>query len=219
MPRRSAADALKTRASILERSVDLASLEGLEGVTMGRLASDLAMSKAGVLNHFPSKEELQLATLRQAFARFGREVWEPAADAAPGRARLLAICDAWLTYLAADVFPGGCFMTAASAEFDDRPGRVRDLLAVSHRRWMKTLEAEAKVAIKAGELPPRSDPGAIAFQLNALAMGVNQARHLSRDEASVDWAWRAMRQILHAPRARRRSSTPPRRAPVGRRTG
>lgn len=204
MPRRSVADTRKTRAAILQRSVDVASVEGLEGLTLGRLAGDLAMSKAGVLGHFGTKEELQLATLGRAMSMFRTAVWDPAAAAKPGRARLLAICDAWLSYLSADVFPGGCFMTAAAAEFDDRPGRVRDALVASHLQWMEALASEATVAIDAGELPPAANPNAIAFQVNALAMGVNQARHLAGDEAASVYAWRAMRELLGSPHARRR---------------
>src|ERR1700712_5616613 len=105
MPRRSAADAARTRTAILERSVDLASLEGLEGLTIGRLAADLQMSKGGVLGHFGTKEELQLAALATAREIYREQIWEPAQHAAPGRARLLAIADAWLSYLARDVFP------------------------------------------------------------------------------------------------------------------
>jgi AcrR family transcriptional regulator len=203
MPRRSAAAALETRDAILERSVSVASVEGLEGLTMGRLAGDLAMSKAGVIGHFGTKEELQLATLARALARFRASVWDPAADARPGRARLLAICDAWLSYLDEDVFPGGCFMTSASAEFDDRPGRVRDALVAAHHRWMGVLASEVRVAVAAGELPRSADPSAIAFQLNALAMGVNQALHLADDDTAILHAWRAMRAALGSPRARR----------------
>lgn len=208
MPRRSVADALKTRHAILDRSVDLASVEGLDGLTIGRLAGDLSMSKAGVLGHFGTKEELQLATLGQALAVFRAEVWEQAAATKPGRARLLAICDAWLAYLCEDVFTGGCFMTAASAEFDDRPGRVRDLLAGAHLQWMDVLTSEARAAVASGELPRSKDPAAVAFQLNALAMGVNQARHLADDENASVYAWRAMRELLGAPRARRRPRKP-----------
>ena len=133
MPRRSAADAARTRTAILERSVDLASVEGLEGLTIGRLAADLQMSKAGVLGHFGTKEELQLAALGAARERLPpRDLGAGRQAAAPGRARLLAIADAWLSYLGRDVFPGGCFVAAASCEFDDRPGRVRDAIAAMH---------------------------------------------------------------------------------------
>jgi AcrR family transcriptional regulator len=205
MPRRSAADAARTHAAILERSIDVASVEGLEGLTIGRLAGDLQMSKAGVLGHFGTKEELQLATVRGAMEIFAREVWEPAEDAAPGRARLLVIADAWMSYLGRDVFPGGCFMTAASTEFDGRPGRVRDTLARANERWMAVLAADARAAVKAGELPRGTDADDVAFGMNAIAMGVNQARHLHGDASAPDRGWRAMRTLLGAPRARRRA--------------
>jgi AcrR family transcriptional regulator len=204
--RRSVADTARTHAAIVDRAVDLASVEGLEGLTIGRLATDMQMSKAGVLAHFGTKEELQLATLKAAFGVYAREVWEPASGAAPGRARLLAIADAWLDYLDRDVFPGGCFVTAASCEFDDRPGRVRDALSAAYRQWLDLLAGEARVAVRAGELRRGTDPQDVAFGLNAIAMGVNQARHLFGDEAAAERGWRAMRALLGAPRARRRAA-------------
>jgi AcrR family transcriptional regulator len=204
MPRRSAADAARTREAILDRSVALASIEGLEGLTIGRLATDLHMSKAGVLGHFGTKEELQLAALGAARAIYRREVWERAQDATPGRARLLAIADAWLSYLGRDVFPGGCFVTAASCEFDDRPGRVRDAVAALHREWMAVLVAEARRAVADGDLPRGTVPEDVAFTMNAIAMGVNQGRHLVGDPDAPVRGWRAFRTLLHAPRARRK---------------
>ena len=204
MPRRSVADAARTRSTILDRSVALASVEGLEGLTIGRLAGDLQMSKAGVLGHFGTKEELQLAALDAARAVYRREVWDRAAPATPGRARLLAIADAWLSYLARDVFPGGCFVTAASCEFDDRPGRVRDRIRTQHGEWMAVLAREARQAIADGDLPRATDADDVAFTMNAIAMGVNQGRHLLGDADAPARGWRAMRTLLHAPRARRK---------------
>ncbi|MCW2983280.1 MAG: TetR/AcrR family transcriptional regulator [Conexibacter sp.] len=204
MPRRSAADAARTHDAILARAVDVASLEGLEGLTIGRLAGDLTMSKAGILGHFGTKEELQLAALGAARTVYRREIWDRACDAPAGRARLLAIADAWLSYLARDVFPGGCFLSAASTEFDDRPGRVREAVVAMHREWMAVLAAEARTAVRNGELPRGTDPEDVAFGLNAIAMGVNQARQLVGDDAAPQRGWRAMRALLGAPRARRR---------------
>ena len=212
MPRRSAADAARTRTAILDRSVAVASVEGLEGLTIGRLAGDLEMSKAGVLGHFGTKEELQLAALKAARAVYRREVWERAQDAPAGRARLLAIADAWLSYLARDVFPGGCFVTAASCEFDDRPGRVRDAVAAMHGEWMAVLAGEARRAIADGDLPRGTVPEDVAFTMNAIAMGVNQARHLAGDADAPGRGWRAMRALLGAPRARRRLAPAPAKA-------
>src|SRR3954447_1785713 len=112
MARRSAAEAAQTRTAILDRSVALASLEGLEGLTIGRLAADLDMSKSGVLGHFGAKEELQLAVVDTAADIFAREVAAQAQDAKPGLPRLRAMCAAWVSYLERRVFPGGCFFTA-----------------------------------------------------------------------------------------------------------
>jgi AcrR family transcriptional regulator len=204
MPRRSAADAARTRQAIVERSVAVASIEGLEGLTIGRLAADLEMSKAGLLGHFGTKEELQLAALGAAREVYRRELWERARDADPGRARLLAIADAWMSYLARDVFPGGCFVTAAAAEFDDRPGRVHDAVVAMHEEWMAVLTAEARTAVARGEVPRGTDPADVAFGLNSIAMGVNQARRLLGDDGAPERGWRAMRALLGAPRARRR---------------
>jgi AcrR family transcriptional regulator len=196
MPRRSVADTARTHAAIVERAVNVASVEGLEGLTIGRLAADMNMSKAGVLGHFGTKEELQLAAMETAFRVFTREVWEPASEAAPGRARLVAVADAWLDYLRRDVFPGGCFVMAASCEFDDRPGRVREALAAAYRRWLDALAEEARIAVGAGELPRGTDPQDVAFGLNAIAMGVNQARRLFGNEAAVERGRRAMGALL-----------------------
>jgi AcrR family transcriptional regulator len=198
-PRRSVAEARETRTAIVDRAVQVSSVEGLEGLTIGRLASSLQMSKSGVLGHFGSKEALQLSALEAAIAVFRREVWEPTADAEPGLPRLLAICDAWISYLERGVFPGGCFLTAAACEFDDREGAVRDAIADAMSRWYRALESNARVAIDAGDLPPGSDAKSIALQLNALAMGANQALQLFGDRRAAQTARRAMRNLLSTP--------------------
>ncbi len=195
-PRRSAAEAHDTRESIIARSIEIGSVEGLEGITIGRLAGDVRMSKAGVLGHFGTKEELQRATLEAAIAIFRQQVWEPALEFAPGRQRLGAICERWISYLADPPFPGGCFLTAASCEFDGRTGPVHDAIKGALRLWLTTLQEQAQTAIDAGELPAESDPFAIAFQLNAIAMGANQAVQLLAHEHAVAIARAAMQQTL-----------------------
>lgn len=154
------------------------------------------MSKAGVLGHFGTKEDLQLSTLHAAIDIFRREVWEPAADVTPGLARLKAICDHWISYLERRVFPGGCFLTAVSCEFDDRPGPIHDAIARALKIWLRALRDEAQTAIDDGDLPPRTDAAAIAFQLNALAMGANQALQLLDDAHATRLAHRAMHDML-----------------------
>ena len=190
MPRRSAAAALETRRAIVDRAVDVASLEGLEGLTIGRLAGELEMSKAGVIGHFGSKEALQLAALERANAIFTREVWEPAAGLEPGRARLDAIADAWVSYLERDVFPGGCFLTAASTEWDGRSGPVRDEVKRTFDRWWRVLASQAKAA-------GFGDPDQVAFEMYGIAMGLNQALQLGLDPRAPYRARQAMRRLLH----------------------
>jgi AcrR family transcriptional regulator len=194
--RRSVAEARDTRAAILRRAVDVASVEGLEGLTIGRLAGELDMSKAGVIGHFGSKEELQLATLDLAAAIFQEQVWEPIQHLPAGLPRLLAICDAWTRYARRPPFPGGCFIAAASFEFDGRSGRVHDALAKVVRRWRKTLIKEIRTAVEAGDLPAETDSEQAAFSLEALAAGCTPARQLQGDTSAAEWSLRAMHAVL-----------------------
>ncbi|MFI8320558.1 TetR/AcrR family transcriptional regulator [Streptomyces sp. NPDC085529] len=201
MPRRSAAEALDTRARILDRAVEIAATDGLEGVTIGRLATDLGMSKAGVHGHFGSKEALQLAAFDVAVEQFKERVPARAAQAAgPGLGRLLHLCDAWIDYLEREgIAGGGCFLTAAALEFDNRPGPVRDAVADAADRWLAHLARLAADAVEAGDLPSETDPAQIAFELNGIAMAANQAIQLQRDPAAPDRARRAMHRTVGAP--------------------
>jgi AcrR family transcriptional regulator len=195
-PRRSVAEALETRSAILERAMAIASCEGLEGLTIGRLAGELGMSKSGVLGHFGSKEALQLAVLDRAGDVFRAEVWERARPAAPGLARLRAICAAWISYLERGVFPGGCFFVAAAHEFDGRPGQVRDSVEARFDAWRSRLEKEARRAVDAGELPAVTDAGQLVFELLGAAMALNHALQLHRDPHAVTRARQAMESRL-----------------------
>ncbi|MBK5231636.1 MAG: TetR family transcriptional regulator [Thermoleophilia bacterium] len=195
-PRVSASAAAVTREGIVRASVAQASREGLEAVTIGRLAERLDMSKAGVIGPFGTKEELQLATFQSAVGLFRRDVWEPAAEVDPGLPRLEAICDAWLAHLTGDTFPGGCFLTQAAAEFDGRPGRVRTAVEDSSRLWEKVLAREAAIAIDQGDLPKETDPAQVAFELDAIAQGVNQALQLRSEADAAERGRRAMRRVL-----------------------
>jgi AcrR family transcriptional regulator len=195
-PRRSAAEAAGTRAAIVDRAVEVSSVDGLEGLTIGRLAGELGMSKSGVIGHFGSKEALQLAALDAAVERFTRDVWESAAGAPEGLPRLEAIVDRWLDHLGKPAFPGGCYLTAAACEFDGRAGPVRDAVDRALRRWLRVLEREAAVAVDAGDMPPGTDPAQVAFELNALASGANQELQLRREPEAIERARRAMRRVL-----------------------
>ncbi|MCK2213483.1 TetR/AcrR family transcriptional regulator [Actinomadura sp. ATCC 31491] len=195
-PRRSAAEALGTRSAILDRSVAIASAEGLEGLTIGRLALELDMSKSGVLGHFGTKEALQLAVLERADEVFRAEVWEPARQAAPGLPRLRVLCEAWISYLEREVFPGGCFFVAAAHEFDGRPGPVRDAVEARFAAWRARLRKEARRAAEAGDLPSGTDADLLAFELTGLVMALNHAVQLHRDPEAGHLARRAVRARL-----------------------
>lgn len=195
-PRRSAAAAAGTRTAIVERALELGSLEGLEGLTIGRLAGDVGMSKSGLIRHFGSKEGLQLAALGAATDLFQREIWEPVADEPPGLARLRALCEGWVSYLERDLLPGGCFLTAAASEFDGRGGPVREATRKAWARWLRVLEREVSAAIEAGELPADTDPEQVAFELNGIVMGLNNALQLHDDRTAPARARRAIDRVL-----------------------
>lgn len=178
-----------TRAAILERAVDLASVEGLEGLTIGRLAAELEMSKSGLFAHFGSKQELQLATVKTAAQRFRSAVIEPAQGAPDGAPRLRAMADGYIAHLTSDPYSGGCFWAATSAEYDDRPGPVHDAVAAALEAWLAELERQARIAGAA-------DPASFAFELYAVVMGANSRYRLSGDGRVFDYATAIVDRLL-----------------------
>jgi AcrR family transcriptional regulator len=176
-----------TRASILDRAVDVASVEGLEGLTIGRLAAELQMSKSGLFAHFGSKQELQLATVAAAAERFRGSVIEPALALPDGGPRLRAMAERYLDQL--QDYSGGCFFAATSAEYDDRPGPVRDAIATSLDAWLRELERQARIA-------DADKPERFAFELFSLAMGANSRYRLSGEAEVFDYAREAIDRLL-----------------------
>ncbi len=176
----------QTRAAILDRAVDLASAEGLEGLTIGRLAAELRMSKSGLFAHFGSKQELQLATVGAAAERFRVAVIEPAQAAPDGAPRLRALGERYLEHL--DLYSGGCFWGATSAEYDDRPGPVRDAVAGALDAWLGELERQARIA--GVEQPER-----FAFELYAVIMGANARYRLSGNRKVFEYARDALARL------------------------
>jgi AcrR family transcriptional regulator len=197
--RRSVADALDTRVAILRRAADVASVEGLEGLTIGRLAADLQMSKSGVIGHFGSKEQLQLETVEYAARLFAAQVWEPVRHLRPGLERLLGICASWTAYTAAPSFEGGCFIAGCSFEWDSRTGPVHDALATMIGRWRRRIAREIETAVAAGELAAGLDPAQLAFGIEALAAAVTPARLLHGEADAPAWALRSMHALLGVP--------------------
>ena len=176
----------QTRAATLDRAVDLASAEGLEGLTIGRLAAELRMSKSGLFAHFGSKQELQLATIAAAAERFRTAVIEPAANAPDGAPRLRAMGERYLSHL--DLYSGGCFWGATSAEYDDRPGPVHDAIAGALDAWLGELERQAGIA-------GVENPERFAFELYAVVMGANARYRLSGDRKVFDHAREALERL------------------------
>jgi AcrR family transcriptional regulator len=165
----------RTRESILRTAVDLASLEGLEGLTIGRLANELKMSKSGLFAHFGSKQDLQLATVEMAREIFKEWVIRPALARPPGMPRLWELLERWLNHVEDKVFAGGCFFTAASFEFDSRPGPVRTAIVEAMQQWLSTLIRAIQEAQKAGHLSADLDPARFALEIYSMAVGAHWA--------------------------------------------
>ncbi|WP_281905200.1 TetR/AcrR family transcriptional regulator [Phytohabitans aurantiacus] len=207
-PRRSVEATAGTHAAILAHGAAVASVEGLSGLTIGRLAADLGMSKSGLLGHFGTKESLQLEVVDAAAAVFTREVADRAAGTAPGLPRLRALCTAWLSYLERGVFPGGCFFIAAATEFDDRDGPVRDAIAGLAELWHRDLRIQARQAIAAGELPAGTDPEQLVFDLTGVMLAAHHGFRLRRTPAAA-YARHTLSHLLPPPPSAPASPPPP----------
>lgn len=182
----------RTRQQIVRRAAALASAEGLESVSLQRLASELGLSKSGVFAHFRAKEELQLATVEEAARIFADEVLRPALRRSAGVGRVWALADAFISYVERDVFPGGCFFEAAQAEFDSRPGRVRDEIIRDRDYFTRSLVRAVAGAIDAGELRPEVDPEQLGWEISSLLTAANTA-HVAHPDG--DGPRRARRAI------------------------
>ncbi len=204
-PRRQARG-LRTRQAILSRAVDLASVQGLEGLTVGSLAEQLHMSKSGLFAHFGSKEDLQLATVETARQIFIQKVTRRAIAAPKGMPRLWGLLEYWLAMVEKRVFRGGCFFSAASFEFDSRRGVVRDRIAAIMHEWIDVITRAVYEAQKAGHLDPKADPTRLAFEIHAIAMGAHWAFQLLDDRHAYS---RARTTLLEKLRSIATPQSPP----------
>ncbi|WP_433142877.1 TetR/AcrR family transcriptional regulator [Actinomadura nitritigenes] len=187
----------RTRKTVTRHAVDVASAEGLDGLSLGRLATDLRMSKSGIQTLFRSKENLHLATVEAARELFVDAVVRPAQSAPSGAARLRALVANWIDYAEKPLFTGGCFWAANLPDFDSRPGPVRDALARQHRDWLALLAAEYRRATAAGEIAPL-DADLAAFQTDAVLTAANTALRLDEPGATA-LARRAIDGLLTPP--------------------
>jgi AcrR family transcriptional regulator len=214
--RKTRSDGERSRAAILEAAVRLATTEGLGGLSIGRLAEEIGMSKSGLYAHFGSKEELQLAAIEEAGRIFVAEVIVPTRAEPDGLARLRAVVEAFLSYVEREVFPGGCFFESAAAEFDTSPGPVRDRLVEYLEGWRQKLGELIVRAQERKEIAAEEDAAQLAFELDAFMARANDAFVLSGDPQAVERARAAVRARLELASAGRRPlSRRSRQAPPG----
>ena len=188
---------MKTRQAILGHAARVGSAEGLEAVSLQRLATDLGISKSGLFAHFGSKEELHLATIDDAARTFTDEVIRPALATPRGIGRVWALCNSWLSYLERGVFPGGCFFWAVAEEFDSRrPGPVRDSVLEKKNYWSYTLQRAVREAQEAGEIDAGVDPEQLAWELDSLLGGANSGFKNEEDVRAIERGRRGIRDRL-----------------------
>jgi AcrR family transcriptional regulator len=184
--RPSRSDGDRSRGAILEAAAALATVEGLDGLSLSRLATVTGMSKSGVFGLFGSKEDLQVAVVGHARAVFIHQVVEPALTASPGKSQLIALCNGYLDHVQRRDFPGGCFFASVAAEVGSRPGPLRDLIAAEHDAWIDLLASQARQAIELGELPAWTDPTRLAGEVGVMLTGADIAYLLHDRPAIID---------------------------------
>jgi AcrR family transcriptional regulator len=189
-------DGLRTRKAILLEAVSLATVEGLEGLSIGGLAKSLGISKSGLYAHFGSKQELQLATIDEAERIFELEVIDPSIEAPEGRAQLLAVCDLFFDHLQRRTFPGGCFFASAVLEVGTRPGPVKERVGRFQQRFVGLIFDFALKAQGQGELEADEDLMLLVFELNGIILAANTSFVMSDDVAMLEVARRAVRRRL-----------------------
>jgi len=193
-PRR--ADGERTHAKILDAAMRLASIEGIHGLTIGRLAAELGVSKSGIFAHFRSRERLQQETLVAARAVIAREVVQPTLAAPPGLGRLRAMATAFFSYVERGVFPGGCIFANLLAEVDARPGAIRDEVREDFRGWRLLIQEWIEQAQQLGEVGPDIDAAQLAFEIDAMLDYANYMYMLLGDAGQLARGKTAIDQIL-----------------------
>ena len=194
--RRRRSDGERSRRAILDTAARLATVEGIEGLSIGHLAKATGMSKSGLYAHFGSKEELQLATIAAAEEVFDSDVVDPALQAGDGLPRVEALCERFLSHVERGVFPGGCFFASVAAELDTRPGPVRDRIVAFQSNWSQLVAAGLLAAQGSGELDPAADIEQLTFEINAVLAHANTVFLLDGDHKVFDLARRAIRDRL-----------------------
>jgi AcrR family transcriptional regulator len=197
-PRKRRSDGERSRNAILDEAARLATVEGIDGLSISRLADAVGMSKSGLFAHFGSKEELQLATIQTAGALFTEQVIKPASLAPTGLERLRQLAENFLRHVEGNVFPGGCFFASVAAEMDTRPGPVRDSAVELVNEWNGYLESVVREAQAEGAIDSAEDPEQLAFELDAYLLLANAEFVVTRESAPIDRARRALDRRLAA---------------------
>ena len=195
-----------TRAAILERGVQVATQTGLDGLTIGRLATELGLSKSGLFAHFRSKEALQIQVLDASAERFVREVVRPALREPRGERRLRAIFERWLAWTQTNSGPGGCLFVAAAAELDDRPGAVRERLVALQKGWLEILATVYRTGVEERQFRRDVEPDQFAYDLYSVMLGFHHAARLLRDPQADARANAAFERLIASVRRERRSA-------------
>jgi AcrR family transcriptional regulator len=196
--RKRRSDGERSRSAILDEATRLATVEGLGGLSIARLAGAVGMSKSGLFAHFGSKEELQLATIEKAATVFEAQVLGAAANAPAGAERLRRLVDAYLRYLEEDTFPGGCFFASALAEVDMQPGPVRDRLVDFLNDWLGLLETAVRDAQAEGAIDPAADAGQLVFEIEAALLLANAQYVVARTPEPIERGRKAIERALGA---------------------
>ena len=189
----------ETKRHIVESAYAQARAIGLEGLTIGQLAASLQMSKSGLFAHFGSKEDLQLAVLAHATEQFLAEVLRPSIAAEKGLKRISKVFELWVTYSAANETQGGCLFIAAAADFDDKPGPIRDYLSTQQSAWRESLQRMVLDAQRYGDLPKETDAKQMAFELFSLVLGCHHDRRLLNDREAINRANVGLKRLIANP--------------------
>jgi len=185
----------QTRAAILDSALGLASQRGLEGLSIGALADVIGMSKSGVFAHFGSREELQIAVIREYHQRFEQEVFFPALREPRGVPRLRGLFERWVRRVSVEV-DSGCIYISGAVEFDDRPGPVRDALVAMVRAWQGALERAIRLAIDDGQLEPDTDVQQLLFEMHGLILALHHDARLMRTPGALQRARGAFERLI-----------------------
>jgi len=196
--RRQRSDGERSRTAILDEAARLATVEGIGGLSLSRLADSVGMSKSGLFAHFGSKEELQLETVETANAIFDTQVVEPALSATSGLERLRRLTDGYLRYVQGGTFPGGCFFATVLVEVSMQPGPVRERLLAFLEDWLGRLEAAVREAQREGDIDPAEDAAQLAFELESSLFLANTQWSVAQSAEPIERARQAIERRLEA---------------------